>query len=528
MALESDTFDVTQSLADEEYVSKLSAKDAFLWADAKMKAVNDYFTSLNSLRNSLLPVYDLPKDVMVEIFWLLAQPAATPTKRTRKDQLDWIRVTHVCRSWREIALSQPKLWSFVDLAHLKSARAFLERSNHPIQLFTSTYSSSRDVVQKVTDWMKDISEVVTPQLHRVASIDVRLHDKNLAALVKSLTAPMTLITMVHLRGHGSNTEELIFTPVLGGGPSKLTSLHLEFVTIPWESPLYYNLVHLKLRHRTSDIAPSIEVFTNILENCPRLQTLDLRRAGPQLPEDTTQPPPPTKRIQLPQLHRLHLENNPVDIKHLLSYLDIPSTTTLIIKSKFISTGEILPPNFTAPNDVHTLTLMMHLSTSRGYRETEETELSKLGIIASKSELFNAFRIALKPLNPTIRGISISCYNQIDFSADEWTTVFANMNELRSLDIEASPNSGNVSVGLSRNVLPKLHTLEFTECLVDEELLVVCVTHRAKHEMQLEKLGIYGVEAGLKNDTADKIKAVVDKVDVGPEPQGLSESQPATE
>jgi len=81
---------------------------------------NDTLASLAMLRRHInplqSPIYRLPPDVVSEIASHL-QPEA-----------DLIRLSHVSYRLRAALLSQPSLWSRIDVKHDKRARAFFTRS----------------------------------------------------------------------------------------------------------------------------------------------------------------------------------------------------------------------------------------------------------------------------------------------------------------------------------------------------------------------------------------------------------------
>ncbi|VDC00455.1 unnamed protein product [Peniophora sp. CBMAI 1063] len=73
-----------------------------------------------ALLNALNRVVSLPAEVLESIFLavqLTGRTSATtdPVNRDWSHESEWILVTHVCRRWRQIALSYPSLWTDIDL-----------------------------------------------------------------------------------------------------------------------------------------------------------------------------------------------------------------------------------------------------------------------------------------------------------------------------------------------------------------------------------------------------------------------------
>ena len=70
--------------------------------------------SLKSHYNELARISRLPGEVLSDIFSNVSISALNGD-----GILTWIHVTHVCRRWRETALSHPRLWSHINFTKLK-------------------------------------------------------------------------------------------------------------------------------------------------------------------------------------------------------------------------------------------------------------------------------------------------------------------------------------------------------------------------------------------------------------------------
>ncbi|KAI0055328.1 hypothetical protein BV25DRAFT_226688 [Artomyces pyxidatus] len=76
---------------------------------------------IESRINALAPVSRLLPEILAHIFSFLEEQLPIPTsssryewddriQRTIEQNLGWIKVTHVCRYWRQVALAHPRLW----------------------------------------------------------------------------------------------------------------------------------------------------------------------------------------------------------------------------------------------------------------------------------------------------------------------------------------------------------------------------------------------------------------------------------
>ncbi|KAI0066389.1 hypothetical protein BV25DRAFT_1835461 [Artomyces pyxidatus] len=91
--------------------------------DADFVAMHLTFCSINEKHNAHSPVSRLPVELLTRIFHLVAisERAGDVLWRTSfrdpiGSRLGWIKVTFVCRRWREVALGCAKLWSNVPLS----------------------------------------------------------------------------------------------------------------------------------------------------------------------------------------------------------------------------------------------------------------------------------------------------------------------------------------------------------------------------------------------------------------------------
>jgi hypothetical protein len=86
------------------HVAAISPVDK--WFDA----ARQFFHSLLTRPNALVPISLLPPEILARVFHLLVLEEP-PFFGRRKRKLGWIRVTHVCRHWRQVALDDSSLWA---------------------------------------------------------------------------------------------------------------------------------------------------------------------------------------------------------------------------------------------------------------------------------------------------------------------------------------------------------------------------------------------------------------------------------
>ncbi|TFY50643.1 hypothetical protein EVG20_g11405 [Dentipellis fragilis] len=297
--------------------------------DAEEKAMKGAIRALRAHRNSISIISRLPMDVLLCIFAFVVNddpPAMSALDRLREgpQRLGWIRVTQVCRSWRETALADSSLWSWIkgDLT-LEWARAMLSRSKaSPLKVDVASTSMRLDVM----------NEVLGPNnMNRISQL--RLQDStDDHRFFKKLAHPAPLLDSLFLQFPAG--RDFAITP-----PYILSSLlhprlqRLELFNhyrLSRDVQVLRNLVHLEIgdsvRYVTS---PTVEQLVPIVQECSRLNRLTLKRFRPQ--DDTFEEAGIGKflahrRFSLPHLERLELLGHQCAVPLFLSQLDFPAST----------------------------------------------------------------------------------------------------------------------------------------------------------------------------------------------------------
>ena len=93
-------------------------------------------------------IYDLPDDVLCEIFLLYAKDCRQQYEESHWGDFKqwpyvWTRVALVCRRWRTVALGYTALWTWVVPIRAEATRTFLQRSGQ--RRLTIVYHRDEDV-----------------------------------------------------------------------------------------------------------------------------------------------------------------------------------------------------------------------------------------------------------------------------------------------------------------------------------------------------------------------------------------------
>ncbi len=83
---------------------------------------------LSAFQQYLAPGVCLPPELLAKTFVHCVRWSTPSNPWLEKPTSSWIKVSHVCRNWRDVALNTPQLWSFVDFDKVDLAKEFLVRS----------------------------------------------------------------------------------------------------------------------------------------------------------------------------------------------------------------------------------------------------------------------------------------------------------------------------------------------------------------------------------------------------------------
>jgi hypothetical protein len=330
--------------------------------DTAMKLVR----SLLTRRNALVPISLLPPEILARIFHLLVleEPPLSGGQ-----SLGWIRVTHVCRHWRQVALDDLSLWARIwgvpkntkwiseMLARAKSAPLDIEFNAvtaEALLMISSHLSHTRQL--------------------RFHTSCMSMHPTENVRGIYSCEAP----ALEHFEFTVNAYHTITFRDMLFKGHApRLRTFALSRVVIPWSFIPRGQLTQLKIASPNEDLySPGdLNQLIDLLVNCPALEILELDSC---LPSQLTELPH-GRTIHLPHLSRLRLCGSTSRIMNMLKMLKLPSSTTLHLQCTY----KIIP--------IHT-----------------ELEVLLLRIISAR--LQSPVPVEFKSLSVTIRGYTTSSLN----------------------------------------------------------------------------------------------------------------------
>ncbi|KAI0051847.1 hypothetical protein FA95DRAFT_1533739 [Auriscalpium vulgare] len=274
------------------------------------------------------PVSHLPAELLVRVFAYarLLEPPGPPLRRPfyRRGWIGWVKVSHVCRRWRHVALGAADLWEDVDFTMGEEwGQACLARAqNAPIVLkFGGTHIFTDEHVDLVAKHISHTRELfVGCQETTVVK----------SQLFKRLTMPAPYLESIYCmlaRDSVSLSEDLLAQEA----PRLSCVTFANCGTIHWTSRLFTNLTTLSVsrpKWLTSPppdyVPPNLFDVLDALERMPTLRELTLFADAVLRPADLLLPHRRHSVVHLPNLVMFSLNcNNIPDITALLRYLRLP-------------------------------------------------------------------------------------------------------------------------------------------------------------------------------------------------------------
>jgi len=321
---------------------QISTANAHQAIDALLAKHAEYMRLLSSLRNEQLPVYTLPVEVLSRIFTLYQY-------NTPRLDLDWIKISHVSRKWRGVAIQSSLLWTDISfdlpifwiqemLSRSQTAPLNLEVDLRNVKLPSGDQSSPRwSLLQLILRQHMYRMEEIT--LHHVTSSRLKAlcHD------IPPSNAPRLRIfhldSVKYRLQHGSTSVPddpiSLFQPILISTP------YLRRVELPscppWASPMLTDLTHLAIHDLPGSVRVSTLKFLQAIQRMVGLEELHLEWTAP-VSEDDSVPFQIPYQVDLPYLRFLNVRDDALAIAHVLGCLHIPPTTRLHL------TSDITPRN----------------------------------------------------------------------------------------------------------------------------------------------------------------------------------------
>jgi hypothetical protein len=277
----------------------------------ELRCVQQKLSDACTRRNALMPACKLHPELLTLIFELLKDPATNECRaedeqahfwlpRAPVATLDWTSVTAVCRHFRDVGLSEPRLWAALNLDwHPAIIQKHMERNGEralDLILYTATPENGVGALAFLQQYA-----------HRVRYLDI---DPHLAEWDLGISYPrLSQLRIVQNRGDINMfyTHRLCHTLRWLVQASSLTSLEIhglkiDTLEVVYSFPDLPSLLHLLLRGLDGPQAASF--LFEFLDYTPALEVLYFEASNAEVPQPSHLPALPHLReieIHVPKL-----------------------------------------------------------------------------------------------------------------------------------------------------------------------------------------------------------------------------------
>lgn len=540
------TFGPEQADLDVAYATSLPPEASLAWVEARLADVQSHLANLGAGRNMLIPIYHLPRIVLVQIFsWVaLSHPSSKSERdlnRFPPDQTkDLMRISHACKLFRDAALDRQELWVRVNLKYPGLAKAFLDRSgDKPITVFLYAPRGEGRAVKRRIPLEASTLELLRPHLTRITNLDLAftMHARHGYDGGNPLGMYMPVLETLQVRNawkegddvESSESDSPEVLPPVFSTPNepypRLRKITLIAIDAPWDSSLFNGLTELNLSFQVHEHAPTLEEFMKVLTQCPGLEKLHLWNSGPKRLPDSPATQYPATKVQLPKLHDLSIiqdRGRYMDIPLLLSGVSVPPSAKIHIQcddavAPVISFPEMFPPEhpFIAELPKYKIFKHLHSFTFFHFRLIDESGGGSLSFRVNRQN-------QSVPVAPSILDFfktfgELAQYAEIYPGSDgnQWSEVLKTLPNVESMRLKRELDHGDFVSALSTDVCPKLKKLAFeyySHTADHQSKWLAAVKARAANGVKLEEFNLTFAqgEEFLTADAVNELKLYTGK------------------
>ena len=289
--------------------------------DDEIDSSEESTRALKSRRNALALISGLPPETLAAIFSFLSLPERNKEVR----YLEWIRVAHVCRQWRETALSHPRFWSHINFTKLTlpGMDEILARAKMAPLHLEADFTRWAWAQPRVDAAEKQV------EAHISHTRDLRIRGPLRSALERLVSSAPILefLSLSHIStptGHAAIPVDLFNSTA-----PCLINLKLENCDISWKSPLLKGLRTLEIRSPSKAARPKLDDWLDALNEMSQLETLIFEFATPLASLASLS----SRIITLPSLTKFHITDSAKDCVLAFAHLGFPALIGLHVEAK---------------------------------------------------------------------------------------------------------------------------------------------------------------------------------------------------
>ncbi|TBU47508.1 hypothetical protein BD309DRAFT_951671, partial [Dichomitus squalens] len=316
-----------------------AAASAHRALESEIAKHTDAILDLKGRLNAMAPISKLPPEILSEIFAVVAkvyQTTRNPPRFRPRRTYKWIIVTHVCRSWRHVALETPRLWSRIVLSDPEATQEVLARSKKA-PLWVTGHVTCRDEPRR------KLLDAVMKESSRMKELDLTGPVPIFQSVAALSKRGAELLEILSLSGSGRCVPDITIHPLyhtlpvfFGGHTPNLRHLHVHMISVKWDNPvLCATLTNLTLvaKHDLMSRLGTFAQLVSALDNMRALEFLELIDTIPRLPKDSSMLPASQRTVPLLNLRKLTLSSYVLDCANFLNHVSFPADTRLVVTGR---------------------------------------------------------------------------------------------------------------------------------------------------------------------------------------------------
>jgi len=317
-----------------------------------------------------------------------------------------IRLTHVCRGWREIIMSRPLLWARLDCMNASRTKLYIERSKCcPLEI---SLRQARNTLYR-----EEALNLTVPHIGRLRILSVSgKPTKVLPALVKHFSCPVPLLDTLTINFVLAQAP-IPSGKLFNGDPSSLRQLSLTGVTLPLPWGDLSNLTTFSL-HQVPGDKILLTQLLDFFESAPYLRHVQFHDSIPNSSDA-----PARRVVPLPHLKELSIIAQPAH-SILLNHLSIPIGASL--RLEFTFSGGDSPISSYLPKSPDNLYNLSHITATRLHFGTDQRSMRFSGPSGGLHVFGRWTQARIDQPNVGITRLLRTLLDQFDISRNQWLAI----------------------------------------------------------------------------------------------------------
>ncbi|KDQ16956.1 hypothetical protein BOTBODRAFT_186157 [Botryobasidium botryosum FD-172 SS1] len=350
-----------------------------------------------ALLNRSMPIHRLPNEILTTVFELAMAHGSYP--RPAPEKRPPFNVMLVSTLWRDIVISSPMLWTYIDMSNLPLVEMFISRSRqaaldidfigHRSKFYPDLPPIDAQVNAADNGYPREFFSLIEPLLPHLdrwrSLVTNRITAPDLHSCLLLPAPKLESFLMRSPRNHENEAPPYDGIPVFAGHTPRLRNLDLDGAYFPLRYSIYTELTSLKLSAiRYSE--PVQQLLQNI-QYCPRLEKISLSGVQFSSGADGQHDSTIYSTISLPHLKSIVMYSLCAgDVRHILTSIMAPHAF-LWVSLSGADLPSILPHNPTLPDN---FSIFLQIDTVRLILCRDDA--TPAGIVEGKASGVHAFRV----------------------------------------------------------------------------------------------------------------------------------------